>query len=61
MQEQWEHRLARHKDELEWLFMELYNDRAALDALEAAARNCGHWTRIERKILTGTAAVLCRA
>ncbi len=35
MQEQWEHRLARHKDELEWLFMELYNDRAALDALEA--------------------------
>lgn len=35
MQEQWERRLARHKDELEWLFMELYNDRAALDALEA--------------------------
>lgn len=35
MQAQWERRFARHKDELEWLFMELYNDRAALDALEA--------------------------
>lgn len=32
---QFEPRLARHKDELEWLFMELYGDRAALNALEA--------------------------
>lgn len=31
-----ETRLARHRDELEWLFMELYNDRAALRQLEAA-------------------------
>lgn len=28
-------RLARHRDELEWLFMELYRDRQALHALEA--------------------------
>ena len=27
-------RLAQSRDELEWLYMELYNDRAALDALE---------------------------
>ena len=28
-------RLAKHKDELEWLFMELYRDREALHTLEA--------------------------
>lgn len=28
-------RFARHRDELEWLFMELYNDRDALHALES--------------------------
>ena len=33
--EEWENRLNRHRDELEWLFMELYNDRAALNTLEA--------------------------
>ena len=27
-------RLAKHKDELEWLFMELYRDREALHTLE---------------------------
>ena len=27
--------LAKHKDELEWLFMELYHDREALHTLEA--------------------------
>lgn len=34
MEESFAARLARHKDELEWLFMELYNDRAALGNLE---------------------------
>lgn len=29
-------RLARHREELEWLFMELYDDRAALHTLEDA-------------------------
>ncbi|OZG58702.1 amylosucrase [Bifidobacterium tissieri] len=29
-------RLARHSAELDWLFMELYNDRAALEDLKAA-------------------------
>ena len=29
-------RFDARRDELEWLFMQLYNDRAALDALEAA-------------------------
>ena len=28
-------RLAKHKDELEWLFVELYHDRNALHTLEA--------------------------
>ena len=28
-------RLARHEKELDWLYMELYHDRAALDALKA--------------------------
>ena len=27
--------LAKHRDELEWLFMELYDDRAALGHLES--------------------------
>ena len=26
-------RFAKHKDELEWLFMELYHNRASLDVL----------------------------
>lgn len=32
----YESRLARHEAELDWLFMELYNDRAGLNALKAA-------------------------
>ena len=31
---QYQPRFIRHKDELEWLFMELYNDRHALRQLE---------------------------
>ena len=31
-----ERRLAARKGELEWLYMELYDDRAMLDALERA-------------------------
>ena len=27
-------RFARHKDELEWLFMELYHNREGLEVLE---------------------------
>ena len=34
-----ERRFARHRDELEWLFMELYDDRGALLALEEAMRS----------------------
>ena len=30
-----ERRLARRQDELDWLYMELYNDRARLDGLKA--------------------------
>ena len=31
-------RWAARKDELEWLYMELYDDRSMLDALEGALR-----------------------
>ena len=40
-------RFARHKDELEWLFMELYHNREGLEVLEQEmaeaynARSCG--------------------
>ena len=40
-------RFARHKDELEWLFMELYHNREGLEVLEREmaeaynARSCG--------------------
>ncbi len=30
-----ERRLAQRQDELDWLYMELYNDRARLDELKA--------------------------
>ena len=33
--QEFESRFAKHKDELEWLFMELYHDREALHTLEA--------------------------
>lgn len=35
-------RLAKHRDELEWLFMELYQDRTALHTLEAEMEQA--WT-----------------
>ena len=40
-------RFAKHKDELEWLFMELYHNREGLEVLEREmaeaynARSCG--------------------
>ena len=43
-------RFAKHKDELEWLFMELYHNREGLEVLEREmaeaynARSCGTTT-----------------
>lgn len=34
--DEFDRRLARRRDELEWLYMELYNDRARLEELKAA-------------------------
>ncbi len=36
---QYDSRFAARRDELEWLFMELYDDRAALERLEAAMKD----------------------
>ena len=38
MVNEFERRFARHRDELEWLFMELYDDRDALHRFEAMMR-----------------------
>ena len=38
MVNEFERRFSRHRDELEWLFMELYNDRDALHRFEAMMR-----------------------
>ena len=32
--QEFESRFAKHKDELEWLFMELYHNREGLEVLE---------------------------
>lgn len=34
MAQEFSTRFARHKDELEWLFMELYNNREGLEVLD---------------------------
>ena len=34
MAQEFSARFARHKDELEWLFMELYNNREGLEVLD---------------------------
>ena len=34
MTQEFSSRFARHKDELEWLFTELYNNREGLEVLE---------------------------
>ena len=43
-------RFARHKDELEWLFMELYHNREALHTLEAEMEQAWNrpWKRTTR-------------
>ena len=38
MVNEFERRFARHRDELEWLFMELHDDRDALHRFEAMMR-----------------------
>ena len=35
-------RFAKHKDELEWLFMELYHNREGLEVLERSASSKLH-------------------
>ena len=37
-----ERRLSERRDELEWLYMELYNNRERLEALEARMREAYH-------------------
>ena len=41
-------RFARHRDELEWLFMELYDDRDALTSLKQAMREA--WERRPKEL-----------
>ena len=44
-------RLAKHKNELEWLFMELYHDREALHTLEAEMEQAWNARTAELKAL----------
>ena len=39
VKQEFESRFAKHKDELEWLFMELYHNREGLEVLERFSRH----------------------
>ena len=49
--QEFESRFAKHKDELEWLFMELYHDREALHTLEAEMEQAWNARTAELKAL----------
>ncbi len=49
--QEFESRFAKHKDELEWLFMELYHDREALHTLEAEMEQAWNVRSAELKAL----------
>ena len=62
-------RFAKHKDELEWLFMELYHNREGLEVLEremaeaynARSAELKHWTRHALPTRSGTSGAICSA
>jgi len=41
VKQEFESRFAKHKDELEWLFMELYHNREGLEALPTRSGTSG--------------------
>ena len=49
--QEFESRFAKHKDELEWLFMELYHDREALHTLEAEMEQAWNARSAEHSLL----------
>ena len=51
MTSEFERRFARHRDELEWLFMELYDDRDALHRFEAMMREAWAYREEELRAL----------
>ena len=51
VKQEFESRFAKHKDELEWLFMELYHDREALHTLEAEMEQAWNARTAELKAL----------
>ena len=69
MAQEFSARFARHKDELEWLFMELYNNREGLEVLEremadayyARSAELRRWTKPVPPTRTGTSGAICSA
>ena len=54
-------RFAKHKDELEWLFMELYHNREGLEVLEREMADAYNARSAELKALDkARAADLCK-
>ena len=54
-------RFAKHKDELEWLFMELYHNREGLEVLEQEMVEAYNARSAELKVLDkARSADLCR-
>ena len=51
VKQEFESRFAKHKDELEWLFMELYHDREALHTLEVEMEQAWNARTAELKAL----------
>ena len=50
-QKEFTSRFAKHKDELEWLFMELYHNREGLNVLEREMEEAYHARSAELKVL----------
>ena len=55
--QEFESRFAKHKDELEWLFMELYHNREGLEVLEREMAEAYNARSAELKALDCTAAL----
>ena len=59
MVNEFERRFARHRDELEWLFMELHDDRDALHRFEAMMREMWACREEELRALDRARAAAC--
>ena len=61
MAQEFSARFARHKDELEWLFMELYHNREGLETMEREMARAYNDRSAELKVLDkARSADLCR-